>query len=90
VIEGADIDGYHSTSLIALTIALQAVAQYPDLRGAALGQAIRHASWATAYGPFGFDHQGDLIGLDDVAFEVRGGRLVLKHFDIAASASLSA
>jgi branched-chain amino acid transport system substrate-binding protein len=90
VIEATDIDGYHSTSLIALTVALQAVAQYPDLRGAELGHVIQQTSWATSYGTFGFNPQGDLVGLDDVAFEVRGGRLLLKHFEVAASAGLSA
>lgn len=73
--EGDDAlaQGYLPTSVIALTVALQAIVLFPKLHGCELGEAIRTCSWNTPYGAVTFDENGNLRGLSSVSFVVSNG-----------------
>ncbi|WP_181160955.1 ABC transporter substrate-binding protein [Labrys okinawensis] len=74
----APVQGYLPTSVIALTVALQAIALFPELNGAELGKAMRARSWNTPYGSVTFDEDGNLRGLSAISFIVDKG--AIRHF----------
>ena len=71
--EACAASGYFPTCLIAISVALQASRQFPELRGEELGKAIRAMRWRTPFGGVKFDSDGDLKGLLDMNFKVKGG-----------------
>ncbi|MGJ4860555.1 ABC transporter substrate-binding protein [Labrys sp. KB_33_2] len=81
--DDAPAQGYLPTSVIALTVALQATALFPELNGAELGEAIRACSWNTPYGAITFDEHGNLRDLSAVSFVVDNG--TIRHFRGTAS-----
>jgi len=65
--------GYKPAATIGAAIALQALVEAPKARGAELGQIMRDRSWPTPYGTFGFDPQGNIIGLSTETYKVEAG-----------------
>lgn len=65
--------GYMPTAMVGTIIALQAMKLCPSARGAELGEVIRSGSWPTPYGVFGFDGNGDIVGLEISTFLLKEG-----------------